>query len=93
MGALPLVLFLAGAALLSLSALSRQRLMGLAGTAALVGALLFTPGVWSALTTLNTSSNQSLPAAYGGQTAGPANGGGMQVDTHCWPTCKPTRRA
>ena len=76
----PLVLLAAGAFTLSLSAESRRGLGGLLGTCAVVGAMLFTPAVWSALTTLNTSSNQSLPAAYSGQASGPANGGGLQVN-------------
>jgi 4-amino-4-deoxy-L-arabinose transferase-like glycosyltransferase len=76
----PLLLLAAGAFALSLSAGSRQRLGALLGTSAVVGALLFTPGVWSVLTTFNTSSNQSLPAAYSGQASGPANAGNLQVN-------------
>jgi 4-amino-4-deoxy-L-arabinose transferase-like glycosyltransferase len=78
--AIPLVLFVAGAIWLGASVLTRERVFGLIGTAGLVGAMLFTPGVWSGLTTLNTSSNQSLPAAYSGQSAGPANSGAAQVN-------------
>jgi hypothetical protein len=75
----PLLLFGLGAILLGYAAQDRLRLAGLAGTGALVGAMLFTPAVWSGLTTLNTSSNQSLPAAYGG-ASGPANGGRTTVN-------------
>jgi 4-amino-4-deoxy-L-arabinose transferase-like glycosyltransferase len=43
---------------------------------------LITPGIWSALTTLNSSTNQTLPAAYnGGQASfGPAGQGGANTD-------------
>lgn len=50
------------------------------GFACILFALLITPGIWSALTTLDSSSNQSLPAAYDGQSSGPANGGRSQTD-------------
>lgn len=50
------------------------------GMAALVGALFLTPGIWSALTMLNSSDNQSLPAAYSGRTSGPSGNGGLQID-------------
>ena len=77
---IPLVLFGVGAILLGYAAQDRLRLAGLAGTAALVAAMLFTPALWSGLTTLNTSANQSLPAAYSGGSAGPANAGRSQVN-------------
>jgi 4-amino-4-deoxy-L-arabinose transferase-like glycosyltransferase len=64
---IPVVLFGVGAILLGYTAQDRLRLAGLAGTVSLVGAMMFTPALWSGLTTLNTSSNQSLPAAYVGQ--------------------------
>jgi 4-amino-4-deoxy-L-arabinose transferase-like glycosyltransferase len=76
----PVVLFVTAIVWLGASAVSRERVFGLIGTASLVGAMLFIPGVWSGLTTLNTSSNQSLPAAYGGGSAGPANSGRTQVN-------------
>lgn len=46
----------------------------------IVIAMLITPGVWSMLTNINTSSNQSLPAAYGGGSSGPVNRGNTQVN-------------
>lgn len=49
-------------------------------TALVVAAMLVTPGIWSALTALNASENQSLPAAYSGRASWPANGGGLQVN-------------
>jgi hypothetical protein len=52
----------------------------LASFICIVAAILVTPGIWSALTNLNTSANQSLPSAYSGQSSGPANRGGLQVD-------------
>ncbi len=51
------------------------------GFTSLVAASLITPGVWSWLTNLYPSSNQSLPAAYDGSSYGPANSGQIQVDT------------
>src|SRR5262249_6525180 len=78
--AVPALLFIVATVWLAASALTRQRVFGLIGTGSLVGAMLYTPGVWSALTTLNTSDNQSLPAAYSGQTAGPSNGGSTTLD-------------
>jgi 4-amino-4-deoxy-L-arabinose transferase-like glycosyltransferase len=50
------------------------------GFGVVVAAILVTPGIWAGLTTLNSSSNQSLPAAYSGRASGPANGGGVQVN-------------
>ena len=50
------------------------------GFAFVITSMLVTPGVWSALTNLNTSSNQSLPAAYSGGSSGPANRGGLQIN-------------
>ncbi len=50
------------------------------GFACIVAAMLITPGIWSGLTTLNSSENQSLPAAYDGRSAGPVNRGGLQVN-------------
>lgn len=50
------------------------------GFTSVVIAMLITPGVWSTLTNINTSSNQSLPAAYSGQSSGPANRGNTQVN-------------
>lgn len=50
------------------------------GAAALVVALLVTPGVWSGLTAFNASANQSLPSAYGGRESGPANAGREQLN-------------
>ncbi len=52
----------------------------MAGFGLVAGALLLTPGIWSGLTMLNSSENQSLPAAYSGRSSGPANGGGLQVN-------------
>lgn len=51
-----------------------------AGFACMVAAMLITPGLWSVLTTISSSANQSLPAAYDGRSSGPANMGRSQVD-------------
>ncbi len=50
------------------------------GLLCLVLAWLLTPGIWSALTTLYSSANQSLPSAYDGRASGPPNRGGTQID-------------
>jgi len=78
---LTLAIFAIGASLL-LAATIRRKLGGLALASfiCIVAAILATPGIWSALTTINTSSNQSLPSAYSGQSSGPANHGGLQVN-------------
>jgi len=70
MGWLPLVigLFIIGA--LSLIAARRQSSrVVLAGFVSIVAAMLVTPGIWSGLTTLYSSENQSLPSAYSGRRA------------------------
>lgn len=51
-----------------------------AGMAVLVFAMLVTPGIWSYETAVGPGSNLSLPAAYSGGQAGPANRGGAQVN-------------
>lgn len=73
-------LFVIGAALLAASAGWQARYASAAGFACVLAALLLTPGIWSGLTALNSSDNQSLPAAYSGQASGPANNGGLQIN-------------
>lgn len=73
-------LFVIGAALLVTSAGGRVRYASVVGFVCVIAALLLTPGIWSGLTVLNSSSNQSLPAAYSGQASGPANNGGLQIN-------------
>jgi 4-amino-4-deoxy-L-arabinose transferase-like glycosyltransferase len=76
----PLVIgmFILGGVLLV--AQRRQSRVALAGFACIVAAMLITPGIWSGLTTLYSSENQSLPSAYSGRASGPVNRGGLQVD-------------
>jgi len=57
--------FLGGTPVAGLEAVSRGAF------ACLIVALLLTPAIWSGLTTLNPSPNQSLPSAYDGQPSGP----------------------
>ena len=73
--------FVFGAAFLSASAIGRLRVVAMAGFACIIAALLITPGIWSVLTNLNASTNQSLPAAYsGGQASfGPVGRGGANT--------------
>jgi 4-amino-4-deoxy-L-arabinose transferase-like glycosyltransferase len=77
----PIVVALAAVGVVLLVA-ARRHLDGLArvGLACVLAAMLVTPAIWSGLTVLNSSSNQSLPAAYDGQSSGPANRGGLQVN-------------
>ncbi len=91
---LPVVFGLAaiGAALLVV-ARRKMDILARAGFACLVAAVLITPALWSGLTVLRSSGNQSLPASYDGQSSGPANSGGrafggkMQVTLYdCAPT-------
>lgn len=77
---LAIALLLIGAVLLIISAGWQFRRVAVAGLACVLAALLITPGIWSALTMLNSSANQSLPAAYSGQASGPANRGDLQIN-------------
>jgi 4-amino-4-deoxy-L-arabinose transferase-like glycosyltransferase len=78
---LPLVvtLFGLGAALVVVGR-HQWRNVARAGLACVAAAMLLTPTIWSGLTALDSSANQSLPAAYDGHASGPANRGGLQVD-------------
>lgn len=64
-------LFIIGTGLLTLSAIRHLRHGARLGFACIIAALLFIPGIWSGLTVLNASANQSLPSAYGGRQSGP----------------------
>jgi 4-amino-4-deoxy-L-arabinose transferase-like glycosyltransferase len=79
-GWLPFVigLFGIGATFLIASVMSKLKGAAVAGFVCVVAALMLTPGIWSGLTNLNASTNQTLPAAYyGGQASfGPAGQGG-----------------
>ncbi|MEW5868177.1 MAG: glycosyltransferase family 39 protein [Chloroflexota bacterium] len=79
---LAIICLVAGAVLLAIAAWQRSRYGWLArtGLACTLAAMFITPGVWSALTTLNPSDNQSLPSAYSGRPAGPPNQGGLLVE-------------
>jgi 4-amino-4-deoxy-L-arabinose transferase-like glycosyltransferase len=52
----------------------------LAGFACVVAALLLTPGIWSGLTVLHPSANQSTPSAYSGKSSGSTYQGGLQLN-------------
>jgi 4-amino-4-deoxy-L-arabinose transferase-like glycosyltransferase len=73
-------LFIGGALILLAATIKRLPRGAITGYGCLLAAMLLTPGIWSALTVYNSSQNQSLPAAYTGRSAGPANQGGVQVD-------------
>jgi 4-amino-4-deoxy-L-arabinose transferase-like glycosyltransferase len=70
---------LVGIAVVAVAALLGRRWLAGAGFSLAVFALLVTPGIWSALTVLYPSVNQSLPAAYDGTTRALENSGGLQV--------------
>jgi 4-amino-4-deoxy-L-arabinose transferase-like glycosyltransferase len=78
--AIGVLFFVIGAGLLVAAASWRWRQTAVTGFFAVVAALLITPGIWAALTTMNSSANQSLPSAYSGRLSGPANGGDVQLN-------------
>ncbi len=72
-------LFIPGALLL-IAARREWSRVALAGFAGVIAAMLVTPGIWSGLTMLYSSENQSLPSAYSGRASGPVNRGGLQIN-------------
>lgn len=54
--------------------------LALAGVTLLVASMFITPGIWSVYTSLNPSSNQSLPAAYSGKDSRSSNGRFAQIN-------------
>ena len=79
---IPVAIFGLGAVLALAASLPELRRWSAWGYGLVVTALLITPLAWSVLTALHPSANQSLPAAYtGGDDPGPANRGGLQVNT------------
>jgi 4-amino-4-deoxy-L-arabinose transferase-like glycosyltransferase len=74
-------LFVIGALLLIPLWTRRFNFAAPAGFACIVAALLITPGIWSGLTNLSASTNQTLPAAFnGGQASfGPMGRGGANT--------------
>ena len=70
----------AAAVLLALTIWRAWPRVAAAGFACVFAALLVTPAIWSGLSTLNSSANQSLPAAYTGRQSNPPNGGGLQIN-------------
>ncbi|MDR3574534.1 MAG: glycosyltransferase family 39 protein [Anaerolineaceae bacterium] len=78
----PIVLALAGvgAILLIVTVFFKWQRLAITGFTCVMAATLVTPGIWSALTNMNPSSNQSLPAAYSGQRSDPPNQGGLQIN-------------
>ena len=73
-------LFVAGGAWSILSAARQYKRHMAASFSILMAAVLISPGIWSALTAINPGSNQSLPAAYDGQSSGPANNGRLEIN-------------
>lgn len=77
-----LALVVLGAGLFAAVARRSAPRLARAGLTCVLAGLLVTPGMWSALTTMHSSANQSLPAAYAGarESTGPANGGTTSVN-------------
>lgn len=74
------VIFIVSAALLVIATRWPVRRGAALGFAGVMLALLLIPGVWSVWTMQNSSSNQSLPAAYTGRVSGPSNSGDLQLN-------------
>ncbi len=74
------VLFVVGAILLTITAKQQKGLAVSTGLALVIAVLFLIPGIWSGLTVLNGTANQSLPAAYNGRASSPANRGGVQIN-------------
>jgi 4-amino-4-deoxy-L-arabinose transferase-like glycosyltransferase len=72
--------FAIGVTLLLIVANQRRSLIFALGFITIIVALLITPSVWSELTNLNASNNQSLPGAYSGQTLSPGGLRDVQVN-------------
>jgi 4-amino-4-deoxy-L-arabinose transferase-like glycosyltransferase len=71
-----------GVLLLAAGTLRRYARTALAGFGLVMIAILVTPGVWSALTMLNSGGNQVIPAAYSGTSfglQGAAGGQSLQI--------------
>jgi 4-amino-4-deoxy-L-arabinose transferase-like glycosyltransferase len=77
---LGLAVALVGVAVLVVASFWRRNVIARVGFAVIVLALMVTPGIWSGFTTAYSSVNQSLPAAYDGQTSNPPNEGSIQVN-------------
>ena len=76
-----LALMVIGIVVYAATMLIRRWRRGLAaGFACIMAALLITPGIWSGYTVAYASSNQSLPAAYSGQTSGLGRASSAQVN-------------
>jgi 4-amino-4-deoxy-L-arabinose transferase-like glycosyltransferase len=75
-----MALLATGLALLIFAAFRKLHTSAVTGFAFVMAALLITPGIWSGLTNLNSSSNQSLPSAYGGRSYGSINLRGVQMN-------------
>ncbi len=76
-----IALLVIGLGVLIFFALTRGKGAGLVLGFGLVTASIFaTPGIWSVLTNLSASQNQSLPSAYSGGRIGPVRERGLQVN-------------
>jgi 4-amino-4-deoxy-L-arabinose transferase-like glycosyltransferase len=77
-----IVLALAGLAVLVVAAISQERDYWYSlGFTLVIAAMFLTPGIWSALTNLSASQNQSLPSAYSGGEIGPVEARDLRVNS------------
>lgn len=76
-----LALFATGLTLSAIAALRAWRYLERIGWGTVLSSLLLIPAIWAGLTTLNPSSNQSLPSAYSGSASAPASSGALHVNT------------
>lgn len=78
---LTMILFILGLLLLTITADNWKRSLRFAlGFTLLIAAIFVAPGIWSALTSLSASQNQSLPSAYSGGNIGPVVQRGLQIN-------------
>ena len=73
-------LFILGAVAALIATLLKKPVLIKTGFSLIIAALLVSPFVWSALTMMYSSVNQSLPAAFNGTTRPLENRGGLQVN-------------
>lgn len=73
-------LFVVGVALLIVASRCRWQRVILTGFVMVFVALLIVPGIWSALTVLNSSGNTTIPTSYSGRAWGGPGGGRSDVN-------------
>jgi len=70
-----------GVGILIFSAMTRRQVFSFhIGFALIILGIMITPAIWSVLTNLSASQNQSLPSAYSGAAIGPVTQRGLQIN-------------